>query len=79
MLLCGDKDMKLSIPLDKMTTEEKLRVIEEIWTDLLREPKDVPSPAWHADVLSAREQRIREGTSQFSDWNEAKSRIREKA
>ena len=71
--------MKLTIPLDKMTTEEKLRVIEEIWADLLREPKGVPSPAWHADVLSARERRIREGKSQFSDWNEAKSRIREKA
>lgn len=71
--------MDISIPLDKMTINEKLRVIEEIWEDLLRDSENVPSPAWHADVLSAREQRIRDGKSQFSDWNQAKSRIRKKA
>lgn len=70
--------MDISIPLDKMTIVEKLRVIEEIWEDLLRESESVPSPAWHATVLSAREQRIRDGQSQFSGWNEAKSRIRKK-
>ncbi|MBN2315095.1 MAG: addiction module protein [Sedimentisphaerales bacterium] len=70
--------MDISIPLNKMTISEKLRVIEEIWEDLLRDSENVPSPAWHADVLSAREKRIRDGQSQFSDWTEAKSRIRKK-
>jgi hypothetical protein len=66
--------MDMSIPLNKMTIIEKLRAIEEIWENLLRDSENVFSPAWHADVLSAREQRIRDGKSQFSDWNEAKSR-----
>ena len=70
--------MDMSIPLNKMTIIEKLRAIEEIWENLLRDSENIPSPAWHADVLSAREQRIRDGKSQFSDWNEAKSRIRKK-
>jgi hypothetical protein len=71
--------MKVTIPLDTMTTAEKLQAIEEIWTDLQRVAEEIPSPAWHADVLAAREDRVREGRSQFADWGEAKSRIREKA
>ena len=70
--------MQVTLPLDKMTTAEKLRAIEEIWDDLTRTPEDVPSPAWHADVLRAREDRVREGSSRFGDWAEAKRRIRER-
>ena len=69
--------MPVAIHLDKMTTSDKLRALEEIWDDLQRTPKDVPSPAWHADVLAARERRVREGKSQFGDWSDAKRRIRE--
>lgn len=71
--------MKLAIPLDEMTTAEKLQAIEEIWADLERASKQIPSPGWHADVLAAREDRVRDGRSRFCDWGAAKSRIREKA
>jgi len=71
--------MDISIPLNDMTVAEKLRAMEAIWEDLLRDSESIPSPAWHGDVLSAREQRIQEGKSQFSDWDEAKSRIRKQA
>jgi hypothetical protein len=73
-----DRDMELVLPLEKMTTDDKLRTMEDIWTDLCHIPQAIPSPAWHADVLHAREQRIRQGVSRFGDWSEAKSRIREK-
>jgi len=66
------------IPLDKMTIQEKLRAMEEIWDDLRRTPKDVPSPAWHRDVLRARAGRVREGASRSGDWDEAKRRIRKR-
>jgi hypothetical protein len=62
-----------------MTTSEKLQAMEQIWADLQRVSEEIPSPGWHADVLAAREDRVRKGTSQFSDWGTAKSRIREKA
>ena len=70
--------MQVAIPLDKMTTADKLRALEDIWSDLQRTPGEVPSPAWHADVLHARENRVREGSSQFEDWADAKQRIRER-
>ena len=69
--------MQVPIPLDRMTVEDKLRALEAIWSDLQRTPDEVPSPAWHADVLRAREDRVREGISQFADWTDAKRRVRE--
>ncbi len=70
--------MELVLPLEKMTTDDKLRTMEDIWDDLCHIPQAIPSPAWHADVLHAREERIRRGASQFGDWAEAKNRIRER-
>ena len=71
--------MAVTIPLRKMNTSDKLRALEEIWDDLLRNAEEVPSPAWHADVLRARQKRIREGKARFRDWSEAKRAIRERA
>ncbi len=69
--------MKPELPLDKMTVEEKLQVIEIIWEDLHRSTENIPAPAWHEDVLLAREKRIRDGASSFTDWDDAKRSIRD--
>ncbi len=73
-----DDCMQAVIPLNKMSTADKLRVVEDIWDDLCHTPADVPSPAWHNDILQAREERIRNGESVFIDWDEAKDQIRKK-
>jgi hypothetical protein len=70
--------MHLSIPLKEMSVEEKLQAIEEIWADLSSTPETIPSPAWHADVLQVREERIVEGRAQFLDIEEAKKAVQEK-
>ena len=67
------------LPLDRMTTGEKLQVMEEIWDDLCRTPEEVTSPAWHEAVLRGREERVRAGNAQFSDWSQAKHEIRDAA
>jgi len=68
--------MKPTIPLDEMTTAEKLQAIEEIWAELQRLPEELPSPGWHADVLAARERGVQEGTSRLSDWGTAEEAAR---
>jgi hypothetical protein len=70
--------MEAVLPLDQMTTEEKLRAMEAIWADLTRNADSFESPAWHADVLREREQRIAEGKETFVDWDEAKRQLRER-
>ena len=68
--------MDFEIPLEEMTTEDKLSAMEQLWEDLCRNPESIPSPQWHGDVLSAREQQIKEGNAKFSTLDEVKDRIR---
>jgi hypothetical protein len=37
----------------------------------------VPSPAWHGDVLRARERRLADGSALFLDIDDAKQAVRE--
>jgi len=69
--------MGFSLPLDEMTTAEKLRAMESIWENLTRNAEAVPSPAWHAPILHERKSRVERGEEQPVDWEEAKKRIRE--
>jgi len=71
--------MDVTLPLDQMTTSEKLRALEEIWDDLCGDPESVPSPSWHGGTLRAREQRVQEGPSRFGDWDQAKQEVRDSA
>jgi len=47
--------MAVTLQLEKMTTSDKLAAMELLWDDLSRDAESVPSPAWHGDVLEARE------------------------
>lgn len=67
--------MDFTLPLEKMSVEDKLRILERIWEDLARTPSAVPSPAWHRDVLDAREKRISESRERFIPWDKAKEDI----
>jgi hypothetical protein len=71
--------MEVTLPLEQMTTAEKLQVLEAVWEDLCRAPGNVPSPAWHEELLRGREERLRDGTARMVDWPEAKEKIRDAA
>jgi len=68
--------MNPPLPLDKMTTLDKLSAMEQLWEELCRAPQDVPSPAWHEKVLSGREKRLQEAKASFSELADAKDRVR---
>ena len=65
-----------SLELEKMSTVEKLRALEEIWADLSRNPEDVPAPDWHREELSSRETRVLEGAARFESWDTVKERLK---
>lgn len=71
--------MPTLLPLKKMSRLEKLRAMEALWTDLSQDEAALESPAWHAEALQAAEREVAAGTAKFSDWEEAKQRIRRKA
>jgi putative addiction module component (TIGR02574 family) len=63
------------LPLDQMTVEEKLQLMEILWDDLSRKAKDLPSPAWHGEVLAARQREIDEGRAKFRPLDEFRKSI----
>lgn len=69
----------MSLPLDEMSTEDKLRAMEELWIDLSAKPEQIPSPEWHGDVLAAREARFERGEVGVTEWSEVKWRLKDRA
>ena len=68
--------MSITIPLEKMSIEEKLQVMESIWDDLCNRADSIPSPSWHEEVLDEREEGIKRGDDKFVDWDTARKKIR---
>ncbi|HHJ38226.1 MAG: hypothetical protein AXA67_00970 [Methylothermaceae bacteria B42] len=68
--------MTISLPLEKMTIEEKLQVMEVIWEDLCQHADELEPPAWHGILLEALEDAIEQGEESFDDWEKVKRRIR---
>jgi len=69
--------MNVDLPLNEMTTAEKLSVMELLWDDLSRNSSDIPAPAWHEEVLAARQRQIDEGRAKFIPFEDFCRRIRE--
>lgn len=69
--------MPITLPLDKMTTEEKLQTMEALWESLTSNPEAFQSPAWHEAVLKQREERIKSGLEPGFDWETVKNELRD--
>ncbi len=70
--------MNVKLPLDEMTTAEKLQAMEAIWADLSRQAEEIESPAWHHQVLQERHERVQSGKEKFTDWEAAKKELRDR-
>lgn len=68
--------MNISLPLDSMTTIEKLQTMEALWEDLSKKSDEFASPSWHGEILVKRDKNLSEGKDSVHDWNAAKNRIR---
>ena len=69
--------MHVSLPLEQMSTEEKIQTMETIWDDLCKQADSLSSPQWHKGVLDEREEKIKNGKDEFADWEKAKNHIRD--
>ena len=66
------------LPIDKLSLEEKILLMERLWEDLSRRPSDIPSPDWHGELLAERQAAVREGRTSFVEWKSAKQRLRDR-
>ena len=72
---CYGYFMPAAIDLQQMSIPDKLRLMEDLWTDL--SCKEITSPAWHGDVLAERDRLIESGDEKFVDWETAKRQLRQ--
>jgi hypothetical protein len=68
--------MSSTLPLKTMSVEEKLQAMEALWNDLCINAGDMPSPAWHENVLAGRQAAVERGEDTFEDWDTAKEKIK---
>jgi len=64
-----------SIPIESFTLVEKLLLMERLWEDLSKHPSSITPPEWHGDVLAARLAAVKEGRTEFVEWDSAKERL----
>jgi hypothetical protein len=64
----------MEIPIDSMTTAEKLVAMEQLWTSLQVQPDHVP-PEWHSKVLAERQRKLDSAEVAFSTLDEVRERI----
>ena len=65
--------MHISLPLEKMTTSQKIDTMEIIWNSLCQDAGSVASPRWHGEILVQREDAIKD--EDFIDWELSKKKI----
>ncbi len=68
--------MQNAIEIKHLTREEKLKMVDALWTDLLSEEELLESPAWHKKALQETETRFAEGKEKILDWHTAKKELR---
>lgn len=62
--------------ISELSIDEKLRVMELLWSDLTASPNDVASPSWHSAELEATATRYAAGEEQPIELTEAKAILR---
>ena len=62
--------------LRKLPADEKLKILEILWSDLAADDGSLESPPWHHDELQRTETEFATGTSEVLDWEQAKQELR---
>lgn len=66
----------IALDIKKMSTREKLKVMEELWDALSHEEKEIESAEWHKEILDERSEKIENGDAEFISVEELKASVR---
>ncbi len=67
--------MQITLPLNEMSKEEKIRLMEILWMDLTKSEEEFASPSWHEDELREREERTKSGEEEYRSWDSVKREL----
>ena len=66
----------ITLDIKKMSTTEKIKVMEELWDALSHEEEEIESAEWHREILDERRQKIENGDAEFISVEELKASVR---
>ena len=58
--------------IKKMSTSERLQVMEVLWDSFRYEHECIETPEWHENILQERREKIASGTATFISLSELK-------
>ena len=61
--------------IERMSLEERLQMMELLWSSIARTPEAVDSPDWHKDVLAERLAKMERGEGEFLTLPQLKARL----
>lgn len=62
--------------LHNLSAVEKLKIIEALWGDLIGDENSLPNLAWHEIELKETEEKLKAGSIDVLDWQQAKKELR---
>jgi putative addiction module component (TIGR02574 family) len=68
--------MLTQVDIERMTIPQRMEVIDRLWASIVQSGEDVPSPAWHEDVLKERVAHVKSGKAKFYTLEEARQKLR---
>ena len=54
-----------TLEIKKMSTKERLQVMEALWDSFMEEESEIESPEWHRVILEERKRKIENGKAEF--------------
>lgn len=61
--------------INKLSTAEKLQLVEDLWDNLSATPEAVPIHDWQKEELDRRKEKLARNPDSGVEWEDAKRRI----
>ena len=66
-----------SLGIDRMSVEQRMQLMEDIWDSIAKEPESVEIPDWHKKIIAERLADCESNPNAQVAWEEARTRLRE--
>ena len=63
----------IALEIKKMSTIERLQIMETLWDSFREEESKIESPEWHRDILEERKNKIETGDAEFNTLEELRA------
>ncbi len=61
--------------LSRLTSAERVELMNVIWDSLDAKAQENESPAWHEEELRRRSEEVASGKAEFTKWEDAQSEV----